>query len=422
MTSVLPGRTADGERSYDPGPALVAAYPAGGRPFPRHRGITSATPGAVSIGHVRVALVAETFSPAVNGVSGSVQRVLRHLAATGHETLVVAPAPGEDSHLGVPVVRAPSFRPPMYRSVHIGRPSTSLTSVLGDFRPDVVHLASPALLGLAGARAAAELAVPAVAVFQTDLAGFAGRYHLPVGPYVWRHLRRLHSQCALTLAPSSASAWLLTRHGIGPVRRWARGVDLAAFSPAHRDERLRRALGSPESVLVGYVGRLAPEKRLHLLAPLTRLPGVKVVIIGDGPSRDVLRRRLPEATFLGLRHGAELSALYASLDVFVHPGTEETFCQSVQEALASGVPVVAAAAGGPLDLVRHGENGWLWPAGDPGLLRDQVAGLAADPALRAELAAGARPSVQGRGWERIGDELLGHYRSVLPAAPAEVAA
>lgn len=167
---------------------------------------------------MRVAVVAETFHPAVNRVSGSVDRVLEYLHRTGHQTLVIAPEPGADSRLGARVVRAPSFRPPVYRSLHIGRSSTPLTPVLDDFGADVVHLASPALRGLAGARAAAELGVPAVAVFQTDLAGFAVRYHLPVGPYVWRHLTALHGLCALTLAPSSASIRALARHGIGPVR------------------------------------------------------------------------------------------------------------------------------------------------------------------------------------------------------------
>jgi phosphatidylinositol alpha 1,6-mannosyltransferase len=369
-----------------------------------------------------VAVVAETFHPAVNGVSGSVSRVLEQLDRAGHETLVIAPAPGADRHDGTPVVRVPSFRPPVYRSVHIGRSSTPLAPVLREFGADVVHLASPALLGLAGARAAAEVGVPAVAVFQTDLAGFAGRYGLPLGPYVWRRLRRLHDLCALTLAPSSAAAWLLARHGIAPVRRWARGVDTAVFDPAHRSRRLRAALAPDGDLLVGYVGRLAPEKRLPMLGPLTRLPGVRVVVVGDGPSRASLQRRLPDATFLGARHGPELSALYASLDVFVHPGADETFCQSVQEALASGVPVIAAASGGPLDLVRHGENGWLWPGGDAGLLADQVATLRADPALRAGMAGRARATVLDRGWDRIGAELVEHYRSVVGAGARGAAA
>ncbi|MEN3362071.1 MAG: phosphatidylinositol alpha 1,6-mannosyltransferase [Mycobacteriales bacterium] len=366
---------------------------------------------------VRVAVVAETFHPVVNGVTNSVTRVLEHLRRAGHQVLVVAPEPGPATFRGVPVVRVPSFRPPMYRSVHIGRPSVSLTSVLAG--ADLVHLASPALLGYAGARAAAELGIPAVAVFQTDLASYLSCYHLrPIRSFVWQHLRRVHGLCALTLAPSTATVWLLRRHGIAPVARWGRGVDVAAFSPAHRNEALRRVLAPGGEAIVGYVGRLAPEKRVHLLRPVSRLAGVRLVVVGDGPSRSTVERRLPDATFLGFRRGHELSELYASFDVFVHPGAEETFCQAVQEALASGVPVIAPATGGPLDLVRHGENGWLWSGADPDLLADQVSSLLADPVLRETMRLRARASVLGRGWDSIGDELLAHYAAVLAARPA----
>ena len=371
---------------------------------------------------MRVAVVAETFDPVVNGVSNSVIRVLEHLSRTGHQALVIAPGPGASRWGDVPVVRVPSFRPPMYRSTHIGRPRTPIASVLGDFGPDVVHLASPAVLGVAGSRTAQELGIPAVAVFQTDLAAYVSRYHAGwLQPYVWRHLRRLHGRCALTLAPSSHTAWVLAQHGIGPVARWGRGVDTDRFSPRHRSAALRRALAPDGELLVGYVGRLAPEKRVHLLGPLSRVPGVRVVIVGDGPSRPALERRLGRATFLGFLRGSELSAAYASLDAFVHPGGDETFCQSVQEALASGVPVVAAASGGPLDLVQHGENGWLWPGDDPTMLREQVLSLMGDPGLYAGMRARARASVLSRTWLRVGDDLLAHYRSVLsepPAAPA----
>ena len=367
---------------------------------------------------MRVAVIAETFQPVVNGVSNSVARVLEHLDRTGHQALVIAPAPGEPRCGQVPVVRVPSFRPPMYRTTRIARPGAPVAAALRDFEPDVVHLASPAVLGVTGARAAQELGIPAVAVFQTDLAAYVRRYHLrPLSGYVWRYLRSLHGHCALTLAPSTHTAWLLGQHGIAPVARWGRGVDTDRFSPRHRSAALRRALAPDGQFLVGYVGRLAPEKRLHLLRPLSQVPGVRLVIVGDGPCRGALERRLPDATFLGHRFGAELSAAYASLDAFVHPGVDETFCQSVQEALAAGVPVVAAASGGPLDLVRHGVNGWLWPGSDPTLLRDQVLSLAADRTLHATMRTAARASVAGRSWARIGDELLGHYRSVLPTAP-----
>jgi phosphatidylinositol alpha 1,6-mannosyltransferase len=134
------------------------------------------------------------------------------------------------------------------------------------------------------------------------------------------------------------------------------------------------------------------------------------VVVGDGPARSRLERELPEASFLGYRSGEELARIVASLDVFVHTGPHETFCQAVQEAMAAGVPVVAPASGGPLDLVAHGRTGWLYPAETPSMLREAVVTLAASPELRASMATAARAAVEGRSWDAIGDELLGHYR------------
>ncbi|MDQ1427783.1 MAG: phosphatidylinositol alpha 1,6-mannosyltransferase [Acidimicrobiaceae bacterium] len=122
---------------------------------------------------------------------------------------------------------------------------------------------------------------------------------------------------------------------------------------------------------------------------------------------------MPGATFLGHLNGEGLSRALASIDVFVHTGADETFCQSLQEALASGVPVVAPASGGPLDLVRHGENGWLYPPGKPELLASAVEALVASPLLRRAMADRARASVSRRTWEVLGHELIDHYRSVV---------
>jgi phosphatidylinositol alpha 1,6-mannosyltransferase len=193
---------------------------------------------------------------------------------------------------------------------------------------------------------------------------------------------------------------------------WPRGVDQRRFDPRHRSSALRRELGGGPAgeVLVGYVGRLATEKRVHLLDNLSGMPGVRIVVVGDGPRAHSLRRQLPDATFLGFLEGDQLATAVASLDVFVHTGADETFCQSVQEALASGVPVVAPAAGGPLDLVRHGENGYLYPPDDVAQLSGAVARLVANPALRARMGEAARSSVRMRTWERVGDVLIRHYR------------
>ncbi|MCZ2815594.1 glycosyltransferase family 4 protein [Modestobacter sp. VKM Ac-2984] len=365
---------------------------------------------------MRVAVVAETFLPAVNGVVNSVLRLVDHLAVRGHDPVVVAPSgSGYESRCGawVEVATVPSMRLPGYWQLSVARPAGDLTQVLGRLAPDVVHLASPAVLGLAAARAARTLGVPSVAVFQTDLAAYAEHHRLPGGPAAaWRYLRSVHETADLTLAPSTATLAMLARHGIGPVTLWPRGVDLDQFAPWHCDPHLRQELAPNGELLVGVVARLAVEKRLELLAPLSELPGVRLVVAGDGPQRRQLARRLPRAHFLGQLGGAGLGALVASLDLFVHPGADETFCQAVQEALAAGVPALVAASGGPLDLVRHGQNGWLWAGDDPHLLAAMVAGLRDDRTALHAAAARARPSVEARTWGRIGDQLIGHLQHV----------
>jgi phosphatidylinositol alpha 1,6-mannosyltransferase len=282
-------------------------------------------------------------------------------------------------------------------------------------RAHIVHLASPFVLGVRGMAAAARLGIPAVAVYQTDLAGYARTYISAGESTAWRRIRSVHAAADVTLAPSSAALQDLEAHGVPRVRLWPRGVDAVRFRPEHRDEALRRELAPNGEVIVGYVGRLAPEKHIELLAGACRLNGVKVVVVGDGPSRPGLEETLPGATFLGRRTGDDLARIFASLDVFVHTGPFETFCQTVQEAMASGVPVVAPAVGGPLDLVAHERSGFLVPPRDENAVRDAVAALAADPALRAAYGAAGRAMVEGRTWEAVGDQLIGHYDQVLAA-------
>ena len=369
--------------------------------------------------------MAETFSPAVNGVVNSVIRVAGALAARGHEPVVVAPSGTPfrtaDGHL-VDVVRVPAIGVPGYRGLRMARPGLDLRPVLRDLSPDIVHLASPAVLGRAAVRAANALDIPSVAVFQTDLSGFLRQYHLgAASPLLWRWLRRLHNDADLTLVPSSTTGYHLRSHGIRALRLWPRGVDGNLFHPARRDEELRASLtgGALGTIVVGYVGRLAAEKRVEALAPISRLPGVSVVIVGDGPRRRRLARMMPDAHFLGLRRGEDLGRIMASLDLLVHPGADETFCQVVQEALCAGVPVITAAAGGPLDLVRHGDNGWLWAGGEPAVLAAQVAAVREDRHALAAVRERARPSVVGRTWDVIADQLLAHYSRVLAARGIE---
>ncbi|WP_116947123.1 glycosyltransferase family 4 protein [Jiangella endophytica] len=375
---------------------------------------------------MRVAIVAESFLPQINGVTNSVCRVVEHLTRRGHTGLVIAPGEGVSEYDGHQVLRVPSFALPGNDDSLVGISTRRrISRILRDFDPDVVHLAAPVWLGRAGMNAATRLGLPTVAVYQTDLAGFARGYRLwrTIGDdAIWSWMRRVHDQADLTLAPSTASLRQLAAHGFPRLARWGRGVDLVRFHPAHRDEELRRELAPNGEVIVGYIGRLAPEKHVASLAALAGLPGVKLAVVGGGPSEQALRAALPDAAFLGFRTGQALSRAYASLDVFVHTGPAETFCQAVQEALASGVPVVAPNAGGPIDLVDHGWSGYLVDTGDGEQLRAAVGRIAADPVRRVRMAAAARESVYGRSWEAICDQLLEHYATAIArkrqAAPA----
>jgi phosphatidylinositol alpha 1,6-mannosyltransferase len=375
---------------------------------------------------MRVVIVTESFPPDVNGVAHCALQTARHLVDRGHHPLVVAPAtsagPGADAESPCPVIRVPSLPLPGYPQVRVALPSRRVAAAITEHRADIVHLASPFILGVRGMAAAARLGIPAVAVYQTDLAGYARTYVGAGEATAWRRIRSVHAAADRTLAPSSAALGDLEAHGVPRVRLWPRGVDTERFRPEYRDEALRRELAPNGELIVGYVGRLAPEKQIELLAGTCGLPGVRVVVVGDGPSRPHLDEALPGAVFLGRRTGDELARIFASLDIFVHTGPFETFCQTVQEAMASGVPVVAPAAGGPLDLVAHGRTGFLFPPRDEAAVTDAVRTLASDPALRAEYGSAARAMVEGRTWAAVGDQLIAHYGDILAARKVVVAA
>src|SRR5215475_2117775 len=369
---------------------------------------------------VRVAIVAESFPPDVNGVAHCVLRVAEHLVLRGHQPMVIAPAPARNAPGGSgpfpwPVVRLPSVPLPRYRSFRIGLPIRPLHTALAGHRAEIVHLASPFVLGPAAVAAAGRERLPTVAVHQTDVPAYARVYKAgKLGEAAaWRWLRRIHNAAGRTLAPSTASAERLREHGVRRVWLWGRGVDTGLFDPARRSARLRQELAPGGELLVGYVGRLAPEKRVDLLWQVAAMPGVRLVVVGGGPAEAALHRALPGALFLGPRYGTDLATIYASLDVFVHSGACETFGQTLQEAAASGLPVVAPAAGGPLDLVDDGRTGYLVAPGDAGAFADAVARLAGNPQLRITMGRAGRQKTISRSWRALGDELLGHYSSVL---------
>jgi phosphatidylinositol alpha 1,6-mannosyltransferase len=380
---------------------------------------------------MRIAIITESFPPDLNGVAHCVVRVAENLVRAGHHPLVIAPESaratlGADIQFPYPVERVPSIPLPGYPTFRLGLPSPRIRRAIAEHGTDVVHLASPVALGAWGSHVARAMDLPMVAVYQTDLPNYARAYRLGAvtEAFAWRWLRDIHNASGRTLAPSTVTAADLNAHGIERVQLWGRGVDIERFHPTRRDEELRAEIAPGGEVIAGYVGRLATEKRVDLLASVAALPGVRLVIVGGGPQQEELRQAIPDALFLGERQGLDLARIYASMDIFLHSGPFETFGQTIQEAAASGLPVVAPAAGGPLDLVDEGVTGYLVPPGDGTALAAATARLVADPELRASMGEAARRTVLGRSWPALATELIGHYAAVIAAAatPAGIAA
>lgn len=375
---------------------------------------------------MRVAIVTESFLPQVNGVTNSVERVMETLKQNEFEAIVIAPTAVSEKHLGFNVITASSIS---LLQFPVAMPGIGISRTLDDFNPDVIHVAAPFLLGAQAISWGQKNNVPTVAIYQTDVAGYLERYNLSFAkPAMERVLVSIHQNATLNLAPTQIAADYLKSLGLGGVRVWGRGVDLDLFNPARAleqeslDFKKRHAPGGEK--LVGFVGRLAAEKQVGRMAELFGLQGVRFVVIGDGPERAKLEASFQgkPVSFTGALTGLDLARAYAALDVFVHFGTEETFGQTIQEAQASGVPVIAPNVGGPSQLVESGKNGVLVDPKLPNAYRFALSELLLKPERLLLTSKLAVESVRGRSWSSNNAKLLGYYqeaRTRLRASRAE---
>jgi glycosyltransferase involved in cell wall biosynthesis len=289
------------------------------------------------------------------------------------------------------------------------------------FRPDVVHVATEFALGLAGLKTARRLGLPLVASAHTDYDKYAARYGVDWALRAgWHYLRWFYGQAHTVLCPSHIYEEHLHSRGVTHTGVWSRGVDPAIFHPRFRNDAYRQALGvGPNDLLVTYIGRIAREKSLMLLLKawdaLVPIRGsAKLVLVGRGPLEDEIRRRdIPGVHVTGLKHGLELSAAYASADIFAFPSATETFGNSLLEAMGSGLPSLVAAAGGVLEFARHGENAWLIAPNSAAAITQGLRRLIEDESLRRKLSAGALRTAGERGWDEVYDQLLADYQDAI---------
>lgn len=380
---------------------------------------------------MRIAYVTETWLPSINGVVTRLVATVVELVRAGHEVLVVAPTvSGEHDRpdpAGAIIRHVPSVGLPfIYGGQQWGLPLPRAVRLLDDFAPDLVHAVCPLLLGWAGVLHAQWRGLPLVCSYHTHVARYAHYYRLGFAERpVWALVRRAHRHAHVNLAASEASRDELQAQGVPDVGVWRGGVDLGLFHPRHASAAMRRRLagGHPERRLCLYVGRLAAEKGIERLLPLAAPGGpTHVALVGDGPARAELGRAFAgnQATIAGRMSGRELAAAYASADVFVFPSTTDTLGLVLLEAMASGLPVVAARTQAAQDLVGRASAGALFEAGDSRGLIAAVGRWLDGPADRRLIADGARRGVVT--WGRATDELLGAYRRAMTLAGRRAAA
>ncbi len=374
---------------------------------------------------MRIAFFTETFIPKVDGIVTTLCQTIRQLESKGHEVLIVAPDGGEERFSRSRIARMPGHAFPFYPELRLAFPHASIRATLTDFHPDIIHVADPALLGIAGlyyagGYAAGALKLPLVISYHTDLPQYLHHYGLGfLEPAIWPAMRARHRRAALNLCTSQAVLQELRSHGILNTAMWPGGVDAELHRPERRSRAMRDRLSQRrDGPVLLYVGRLSAEKEVGRLKTILQgvqqtRPEVNLAIIGDGPERASLERHfagLP-VNFCGFLHGEELAAAYASADIFVMPSRTETLGLVILEAMSAGLPVVGANAGGIPELIESGHNGFLFDD-EPAAIQ-AIQSLLADASLATAIRQTADATVKSHSWEAATDLLLSHYAELL---------
>lgn len=369
---------------------------------------------------MNIALLTETFLPKVDGIVTTVCQTVRQLRRLGHEVLIIAPDGGPAEYEQCRVIGIPGHPFFFYPELRLSFPRSSILRDLDEFQPDIIHAVEPVCLGIAalyssGGRDGGRLRLPLAVSYHTDLPKYLAHFRLRViEPFIWPLLRLRHNRATVNLCTSTPIVKDLEDHGIERVALWPGGVDTDRFRPERWSGAMRARLtaGHPESPLLLYAGRLSAEKSIERLLPILRaIPQARLALIGDGPHRPALERHFAgfPVTMTGFLHGDELAEAFASSDVFVMPSETETLGLVVLEAMASGLPVVGARAGGVPEMIEEGVNGFLFD--DEAQATASVGQLIADRVKREAMGRVARATAQNRSWEAATCRLVEHYRT-----------
>ena len=369
---------------------------------------------------LRIALFSGNYNYVRDGANQALNNLMESALTAGAAVRVYSPTidPPAFEPAG-DLVSVPSWSMPGGRGEYrLARGlSDDVRADLAAYVPNIVHVSAPDILGhraLAWARAQG---IPCIASLHTRFETYPRYYHLGfLEPLLVRMQTRFYNRADQVMVPSASMATLLREWGVkSPIGIWSRGIDHTRFNPERRDNEWRRALGiGDEEVAVGFLGRLVLEKGLDVFADVIgelKARGVphRVLVIGEGPAREWFARRVPEAVFTGFQEGDDLGRAAAGMDIFFMPSVTETFGNVTTEAMAAGVPVVAARATGAVDLVEEGVTGFLVPPLDVKAYADAIQRLIEDPALRAAAGRAGNLRVRGYEWDKVNAAMIETY-------------
>jgi phosphatidylinositol alpha 1,6-mannosyltransferase len=378
----------------------------------------------MDVSDLRIALFSGNYNYVRDGANQALNRLVRYMqdrcaAVRIYSPRTATPAfPSVGKLIGVPAIPFPGRGE--YR-VPLGLPP-KVRRDIRDFKPTIFHISSPEILGHQAVTIARRMNLPVVASVHTRFETYFRYYNMAyVEPFVEAMLRRLYRRCDAIFAPSESMAQTLREQRMSyDVRIWSRGVDRDIFRPEQRDFAWRRSLGiGDDEVAIGFLGRLVMEKGLDVFGDTIdrlRATGVRhrVLVIGKGPAEDWFERRLPEdSVFAGFQKGADLGRAVASMDVLFNPSVTETFGNVTLEAMAAGVPVVAAAATGSSSLVVDGVSGRLIPPGAIGAFADALAAYCRSAETRAAAGAAGYEISARYGWNEVNGALVNDYLRIM---------
>ncbi len=369
---------------------------------------------------MKIAIFTDTFYPQINGVTNTLGKITKYFERENIEYKIFAPR--YDDHTDLSAERFYSLKFFLYPDCRIALPNVfRISQTLSDFKPDLIHLMTEFNMGLTGLHYGKKYDIPTISSYCTNFSQYTDYYKLDfLKQGIWDYMRWFHNQNSITLCPSQEAQKLLKQHDIGNTGIFSRGIDMQKFHPGYRNDNLRRELGIENKIVFLYVGRVSIEKDLDVLCNSYKAVKEKykdritLILTGDGPYLEKCKAALPaDSIFTGFKKGKELSEIYASADIFVCPSSTETFGNVALEAMASGLPVIGADAGGLKEIITHRKNGLKFKPRDASGMTNCMTELIENKSLGDFLSINGIKYSKSRSWDEIISKLIFMYRDVI---------